>query len=438
MIKIKYNSMKKFFVISLCLVLLTPEVSSQSKYGEDSVNCVINLSLYREYYKQKNYDDAINPWRWVYKNCPNSSGNIFKNGPVLIKNLIKKDPENKSLYIDTLMMIYDRRVEFLGKEGYVLGKKGADLIKYSPESFEEAFYILRKSVEMQKMKSEAGALLALFKSITLMEKNGKINKSEVLEYYSNLTDILDYNIENNERKSKYYIQASEIIESLFAPYANCDDLIGIFTNKFDESVDDVSFLVRLTKLLDSKECSNSQLYFDAATKLHNLAPSAISASKMGKLNVIKKRYATAINYFIQAVDLEDDNNRKSRYYLELADAYRISGSFSRARMMAFKSAEIRPDWGEPYISIANTYISSINECSSTDFEKETVYWVAVDKFIKAKSIDKKITEKANKAIATYSRYFPNTESCFFNGVESGSTYNVGCWINEKTKVRTRD
>ena len=181
--------MKNFFVISLCLVLLTPEVSSQSKYGEDSVNCVINLSLYREYYKQKNYDDAINPWRWVYKNCPNSSGNIFKNGPILIKNLIKKDPENKSRYIDTLMMIYDRRVKFFGREGYVLGKKGADLIKYSPESFEEAFYILRKSVEMQKMKSEAGALLALFKSITLMEKNGKINKSEVLEYYSNLTDI---------------------------------------------------------------------------------------------------------------------------------------------------------------------------------------------------------------------------------------------------------
>ena len=74
----------------------------------------------------------------------------------------------------------------------------------------------------------------------------------------------------------------------------------------------------------------------------------------------------------------------------------------------------------------------------SDFEKETVYWVAVDKFIKAKSIDKTLTEKANKAIATYSKYFPNTESCFFNGVESGQRYKVECWINESTKVRTRD
>ena len=107
-------------------------------------------------------------------------------------------------------------------------------------------------------------------------------------------------------------------------------------------------------------------------------------------------------------------------------------------MMAFKSAKLRPEWGEPYISIANIYISSAKKCASYNFEKESVYWVAVDKFIRAKSIDKTLTEKANKAIATYSKYFPNTESCFFNGVESGQGYMVECWINESTKVRTRD
>ena len=197
-------------------------------------------------------------------------------------------------------------------------------------------------------------------------------------------------------------------------------------------------MTRITKLLDSKECTNNQLYFDAATRLHALAPSALSASKMGKLNVVKKNYSIAVDYFKHAVELEEDESTKARSYLELADAYRISGSYSTARMMAFKSAKLRPEWGEPYISIANIYISSAKKCASSDFEKETVYWVAVDKFIRAKSIDKTLTEKANKAIATYSKYFPNTESCFFNGVESGQRYKVECWINESTKVRTRD
>ena len=73
--------MIRYLGILFCALLLTLTVKSQSKYGEDSVKCVMNLSLYREYYKQKNYDDAIKSWRWVYNNCPASSGNIFKNGP---------------------------------------------------------------------------------------------------------------------------------------------------------------------------------------------------------------------------------------------------------------------------------------------------------------------------------------------------------------------
>ena len=91
--------MRRKFGILLSMLLLAGVMQSQSKYGEDSVKCVMNLSLYREYYKQKNYDDAIKPWRWVYNNCPSSSGNIFKNAPTLIKYLMKKIPENKKAYI---------------------------------------------------------------------------------------------------------------------------------------------------------------------------------------------------------------------------------------------------------------------------------------------------------------------------------------------------
>ena len=430
--------MIRYLGILFFALLLTLTVKSQSKYGEDSVKCVMNLSPYREYYKQKNYDDAIKSWRWVYNNCPASSGNIFKNGPTLIKHLMKKNPENKQSYIDTLMMVYDNRIQYFKNEGYVLGKKGADLIKYSPSSFEQAFNILTQSIDLQENESDAGCLLAYFKATTLMEKNGKMDKQSVLDSYAKVTEIIDYNLVNNPKKEKFYIQAVEIIESLFSPYANCDDLIEIYSEKFDASTEDLDFLKRITKLLDSKECANSQFFFDVTTRLHALAPSALSASKMGKLNIEKKRYSVAVDYFKQAVELEEDEKTKARYYLELADAYRISGSYSRARMMALESAELRPEWGEPYISIANIYISSAKKCASSDFEKETVYWVAVDKFIKAKSIDKTLIEKANKAIATYSKYFPNTEDCFFNGIQSGQIYKVECWINESTKVRTRD
>ena len=66
-----------------------------------------------------------------------------------------------------------------------------------------------------------------------------------------------------------------------------------------------------------------------------------------------------------------------------------------------------------------------------------MYWVAVDAFKKALN-DEETKVRASKSINTYSKYFPSKEDCFFNDIEVGSNYKVGCWIGRSTKVRTRD
>ena len=45
----------------------------QGKYGADSAECIKYLSYYKEYYKQKNYDDALPNWRKAFKLCPPSA-----------------------------------------------------------------------------------------------------------------------------------------------------------------------------------------------------------------------------------------------------------------------------------------------------------------------------------------------------------------------------
>ena len=128
--------------VTLIITLSYGDSFSQSKYGVDSVNCITNLSLFREYYKQKNYMEALSPWRWTFQNCPKASGNIYKNGPIIIKSMIKERPEQKKEYVDTLMLIYDQRIEYFGNEGYVLGRKGADLLRYDKSKFLDANEIL--------------------------------------------------------------------------------------------------------------------------------------------------------------------------------------------------------------------------------------------------------------------------------------------------------
>ena len=51
-------------------------------------------------------------------------------------------------------------------------------------------------------------------------------------------------------------------------------------------------------------------------------------------------------------------------------------------------------------------------------------------FVRSEIQEKEINEsQSNK------KYFPNKEEAFMDGIQAGSTYKVGGWINESTTVR---
>ena len=98
---------------------------------------------------------------------------------------------------------------------------------------------------------------------------------------------------------------------------------------------------------------------------------------------------------------------------------------------------IRSNWGKPVILIGDIYAAASKDCGSNIFEQGMVFSAAIDKFIQAKNIDSSLADAANKKIATYSKYLPSNEDAFFSGATEGSAYQVGCWINESTKVRLK-
>ena len=56
--------MKKFSLIfaAAAALFVSQIVSAQGKFGPDSAECIKYLSYYQEYYKQKNYSDALPNW----------------------------------------------------------------------------------------------------------------------------------------------------------------------------------------------------------------------------------------------------------------------------------------------------------------------------------------------------------------------------------------
>jgi tetratricopeptide (TPR) repeat protein len=424
-------------------------VSAQGKYGaspEDSVECIMNLSLYNEFYKQwknsgyKNaaVNDAFGPWRKVFLDCPAARLGTYVDGARMLKHYIKraKDADHKNALIDTLMMLYDRRIEYFDKEGFVLGRKGVDLYQMRLKDYEEAYDILSRSVELDGDDSYPDVLVFLMRATKKMIDEGKLSEDMIFDNYDICSKIIEDNLEankDNERRLANWENVRANIDLIFEPFATCDAIIEIYTPKFEESPDDLKMLKKLTKLLDRKKCNDAQLYFDASVKLYDLEPSPEAAYLIGKMLMQKQEYGKAIDYLMEGAQI-DDSETRADCYLYIAESYRNLKNYSSARSYALKSLEERPDDGNPYIMIGDMYAATKN-CGSTDLEKKAVYWAAVDKYYRAKQVDPEIADIANDRIRSYSVYFPPKEDIFFHNLNEGDEYLVECWINETTRVR---
>ncbi len=450
MIKVSAMKKKANFITGLVIfTVLTTSLYAQpgkengSKYGhgEDSIRCITNLSLYREYARSRNYDMASGYWKIVFDECPRSSKNIYIDGAKIYKSYLgkEKDAERKSQLCDTLMLIYNKRIEHFGQKGYVRGRQGADLLKYRRnegiEFVKQGYQYLKEAVELEGLKTSKAVLpLFLSASITLFSE-GEADAKQVIEDYMAVSKIADEMISKKPSDSRL----KDLKASLDANFVNdgpgdCETLINYFTEEHKTKKEDVDFLSMLTSLLRQRECTDSELFFVASKDLHSLAPSSESALNIAILARDKEKYPEAIEYFKQAIELEENKDKTADYYFGMAIAYQKSNNKSAAREAALNAAEAREGFGEPYILIGQLYADSKSACGSISLPN-AIFWIAVDMFKKAKTVDPSVGERVSKLISTYSKYYPNKEEAFFLNVTEGSKYKIGCWINASTTAR---
>ena len=74
------------------------EDGSKYGHGQDSANCLRNLSLYKTYYDQENFEMALGFWRLTFNECPAASKNIYIHGVRMYKTLYRQTRDRA--YID--------------------------------------------------------------------------------------------------------------------------------------------------------------------------------------------------------------------------------------------------------------------------------------------------------------------------------------------------
>jgi tetratricopeptide (TPR) repeat protein len=150
---------------------------------------------------------------------------------------------------------------------------------------------------------------------------------------------------------------------------------------------------------------------------------------------VNEKWTEATKYFMDAIALEVDPRKKAADYLRLSSIQQKLGQAPAAKQSALKAIALNKEDGRGYLVIAGLYASAAGSCGDNVFEKNAVYWAAIDYASKAKSIDASLTKQADALIANFKKGIPDKSIAFQFNKKDGDRYTIGCWINETVTVR---
>ena len=434
--------MKKIALVLLAFAMTmlgTKLFAQDDKYGPNKDECIKYLSYYQEYYKQKNYDDALPNWRKAMQVCPpTASQNMLLNGRTLLSREINKtkDATLRAAMVDSLLMLNDLRAEYYPKYAVdAMNAKGQYLTQFFKDP-KVVYDGLTAIVASNQENTKPSLLLHQLNSAIDLYKAGNLGAEEVINTYQNAIALIG-KTEQTEEVTK----TKADIEGLFitSQVASCDNLIALFTPRYEADPDNIDLVTNIVKMMGNTEgCQNNDLFLKAVTKMHANEPSAASAYYLYKLHAAKDESSVAVKYLEEALGFGDlDSQTKANYQLELATYSFKSGMNGKAFSAAQKAAELDPsNQGKAYY-LMGTIWGSVR-CGGNEVERRANYWVAVDYLQKAKAADESLTSDCNKLIGSYSVYYPQKAEAFTYDVVDGQSYTVSCGgMRATTTVRTQ-
>jgi len=490
--------MKKLLIATLLLLsgsfIFAQNSNCPFKYGateEDSLKSLEQITNFNMFYKSKNYADAYEAWRYLIANSPCCWDGIYTNAQNMFNGLIKKEKDSlkREHLIDTLIYSYDiRNLYFPEKfsKGYCLGFKAYNMLLYRVKSMDfdqikDLNEMFIQSVEMEKEETQP---VIWDKYFQLSENITKASKdtSVVIEAYGRATDYLDVSINNSllkyekqvavidslydlynngkidtnylielckkpaadtTRQMKYVVNYRKTLakmEKAVTPYASCEVLEELYSAKLAENKEDLSAINKMVMTMSKGDCVSSPVFKEALEILHKANPNRNSAYWMGNLSLKSflntkdnAEIDNSIAYFNEAVSLSETNEQKADANYMLGLAYYTKGSYSEARSAALAALKHQPNMGKAYILIGDLYANSGGRCSGGDMLPLANAWAAADKYARAAAVDPSCADRA--AAQRAKLRFPSNEDLFKRGLSKGSSYHVGCWIQENTTVR---
>lgn len=437
----------KTFVAAMLLMGGATGVYAQTE------NCNKNTSISSEAVKTGNFKDAYEPCMAVLKDCPTLRYFNYTNAMKILRAFMDEIKDKNSAdyqkYFNELMGVYDQEIKYLpdfnrtrknklnpAKE---LGKKAIDYIKYAPNMDNNQAYTWLKEAAEGTAADPDGAILHHFLDASMKKVKGDAAHTD--QFFQDYIDASKYAddaiaAETDEKKKGVLTQIKDNLVAMFinSGVADCESLQNIYGPRVEENKTDSVFLKKAVNILKMMGCRECEAYFNASDYLYKINPSADAAVGVAMMQYKKGNFDAAVKYFDEALSMETDNAKKAEMAYATSAALFSAKKLGQAKSYCLKAISFKEDYGEAYILLAQMYASNPHWNDEAALNK-CVYFVAIDKLQRAKSVDPSVTEKANELISTYSRYTPQAKDLFMLGYKAGDRISIGGWIGESTTIR---
>ncbi len=399
-------------------------------------------SFFRESFQFKLYDEAAGYLQYLMEAAPKARPDLYGAGVLLYstKFNVAADEAQKKVYLDSMMMIFDRWVHNFAdhpKEGrpFLIRKKAIDYMELMANDREGVDRLLKEAIEADTSLQYPEIVSIYFQHLTddykLFET---VDADQYLAEYERLSGILDASGNPEAAKQKETLDALAVNSGAL----DCGYLETIYGEKIDANPDDKNVYMTALSLLRRNKCDG--LFFaKVMTGLHRLDPSSATALVLAASFEDRKEFATAIKYLTDALAKETDPKLKENLYIRISANYLQSGNAKAAADNARQAIAVNPESGLGYYTLALAYASGSTSCPE-DFDRQTVYWLVYDNLMVARRLmanEDNYVKKIDADMASYRSSFPIKEEAFFRGMEEGAAYTVKCgWITGNTTVRT--
>lgn len=415
--------------------------------------CIPNSSVSREAVKAGNFKDAYGPWKIVIENCPTLRYYTFTDGFAILKSFLDSNKDRNSAdyqkTFNELMDLHDKRIHYIPEfkaknvkvlsQDAALGGKALDYIQYAPSmDSNQAYTWLQQSLKGEGANSSPNVMFYFLDMSLAKLKKDDSHKEQFIQDYLYSTSLADEALAT-ETKASTKAALKTIRTNMDGQFvnsgaANCESLQEIYAPKVEASQTDLAALKEIIRIMTIMGCRESEAYLQASLYAYRIEPSVDAAMGCAASAFKKGDIDSSVKFFDEAIQLEQDNEKKAEMAYKAAAVLASAKRLSQARNYAQKAISFNDKYGAPYILIASLYAGNYKWTDEPALNKCT-FFVAIDKLQRAKSVDPSVAQEADKLIRSYSAYTPEAKDLFMLGYKSGDKVTVGGWIGETTTIR---